>query len=81
MMAMVSMIVFAGAMAFAGAVMWLSIAPQWRRIARLASGQVEHAFHPLEQLARAERRIAVRRWAASPMPVMLPATLRRRIAA
>lgn len=77
MMALVSMMVFAGAMAMAGAVMWASVAPQWRRIACLAAGHVEMPFHPLEQLARAERRIAVRRWAASPMPAMLPATLRR----
>lgn len=73
-MAMVATAVFVGAMALALGVMWTSIAPQWRRIARLALGHVEEPFHPLDTLARAERRIAVRRWAAS-APV--PAQLRR----
>ena len=77
MMAMISILVFTGAMALACAVMWVTVAPQWRRIARLASGQVEQSFDPLEQLARAERRIAVRRWATAPTPVLVPATLHR----
>ena len=68
MMMMVSALVFIGAMAAAGATMWLTVAPQWRRVLRLASGQVEQPFHPLEQLACAERRIAVRRWASAPVP-------------
>ena len=74
MMAMIGTVIFTGAMALAMAAIWLSIAPQWRRIVRLATGNVEQPFHPLEQLARAERRIAVRRWSASPSSV--PARMR-----
>ena len=71
MMAVIGTLVFAGAMAMAVATIWVSIAPHWRRIARLAGGHVEQPFHPLETLARAERRIAVRRWAAVPVPASL----------
>ena len=67
MMAVVGMLVFAGAMALAMSVIWFSVAPQWRRIIRLASGHVEVPFQPLEALARAERRIAVTRWASAPV--------------
>ena len=66
MMAVIGTMIFMGALALAVTAIWLSVAPQWRRIARLAAGHVEQPFHPLEQLARAERRIAVRRWAAAP---------------
>lgn len=68
MMALVSMLVFVGAMALAWAVMWTTVAPQWRRIALLASGGVEQPFRPLATLVLAEQRIAVRRWAAAPVP-------------
>ena len=68
MMMMVSILIFAGSMAAAVAAMWLTVAPQWRRVVQLATGHVEVPFHPLEQLAQAERRIAVRRWAAAPVP-------------
>lgn len=67
MMAVIGTMVFMGAMALAMAVIWLSVAPQWRRIVRLAGGHVEQPFHPLEQLARAENRIALRRWASAPV--------------
>ena len=40
-----------------------AIAPQWRRILRLAAGHPEEAFAPLGELVRAEQRIAVRHWA------------------
>ena len=73
MMMMVSILVFVGAMAAAVGAMWLTVAPQWRRVVHLATGHMEQPFHPLEQLAQAERRIAVRRWAAAPVP----ATIRR----
>ena len=70
-MAVIGTIVFVGAMAMAMAVIWLAVAPQWRRIARLAGGHVEHPFQPLGALALAERRIAVKRWAASaPTPAV-----------
>ena len=74
MMAVISGLVFAGALAMAVAAMWFTIAPQWRRVMRLAAGHVEQPFHPLEELARAERRIAVRRWATQGHPA---APLRR----
>lgn len=66
MMAVIGTMVFLGAMAFAVAAMWLTIAPQWRRVRDLAMGRVEQPFRPLATLALAERRIAVRRWAAAP---------------
>jgi len=68
MVAVVSVLVFAGAFAVAAGVIAATVAPQWQRIARLAAGNVEPAFAPLSQLASAERRIAVRRWASAPVP-------------
>lgn len=68
MVAVVGGLVFAGAFLTAVGVIVASVAPQWRRIVRLASGHVEPAFAPLSQLAHAERRIAVRRWASAPVP-------------
>lgn len=69
MVAVVSVLVFAGALLVAVSVIVASVAPQWQRIARLAMGNVEPAFAPLSQLASAERRIAVRRWASAPTGV------------
>lgn len=63
--------VFGGALSLALVAIWSTIAPQWRRIARLAAGHVERPFQPLAGLATAERRIAVRRWAATPAPVVV----------
>jgi hypothetical protein len=72
MLAVIGTLVFVGAMALALGTIWSTVAPQWRRIARLAAGHVEQPFHPLETLARAERRIAVRRWSAgSPVPAQV----------
>jgi hypothetical protein len=68
MMFLVGSLVFAGALGLAISVIAMTVAPQWRRIARLASGQIEAPFAPLASLAQAERRIAVRRWAAGPLP-------------
>ncbi|WP_312489253.1 hypothetical protein [Sphingomonas sp.] len=79
MMIVVSVLVFTGALVAAIATIAMMIAPQWRRILHLATGHVEPAFTPLATLVVAERRIAVRRWAAgSPAPSMLA---RRRAAA
>lgn len=64
-MAVIGTLVFMGAMAMAAAVIWLTVAPQWRRIADLATGHAEQPFQPLEALALAERRIAVKRWAST----------------
>lgn len=71
MIAVVSILVFAGALALSIGVIAVAVGPQWGRIARLAMGDVETSFAPLQQLARAERRIAVRRWASAPVPAPL----------
>ena len=71
MMIVVSVLIFTGALVAAIATIAMMIAPQWRRILHLATGHVEPAFTPLATLVVAERRIAVRRWAAgSPAPAM-----------
>lgn len=69
MAGLVAMTVLTGAMALALMAIWSTVAPQWRRIVRLAAGRVEAPVQPLADLARAECRIAVRRWAAAPVPV------------
>ncbi len=79
MMIVVSVLIFTGALVAAIATIAMMIAPQWRRIVHLATGHTEAAFTPLATLVVAERRIAVRRWAAgSPVPAPLA---RRRAAA
>ena len=78
MMIVVSVLIFMGALVAAIGTIVMMIAPQWRRILHLATGHVEPAFTPLATLVVAERRIAVRRWAAS-SPV--PSSLARRRAA
>jgi hypothetical protein len=78
MMIVVSVLVFTGALVAALTTIAMMVAPQWRRILHLATGHVEPAFTPLATLVVAERRIAVRRWAAgSPAPSLV----RRRVAA
>jgi hypothetical protein len=69
MMQAVTTLVFAGAAATSGVTIWAMVAPQWRRIARLATGRLEQDFAPLAELVEAERRIAVRRWSAASRPV------------
>ena len=59
---------FSAAAIVAGATVASSVAPQWRRILRLAAGIQDEQFAPLTQLVVAERRIAVRRWAAAGQP-------------
>ena len=68
-MQVLASLAFSVAAAVAGGTIYASVAPQWRRIVRLASGQPETAFTPLSQLVQAERRIAVRRWSATSRPV------------
>ena len=68
MVAVVSVLVFSGAFLVSVGVIAATVAPQWQRIVRLAAGHVEPAFAPLSQLASAESRIAVRRWASAPVP-------------
>ncbi|GGB31900.1 hypothetical protein GCM10011380_21630 [Sphingomonas metalli] len=67
-MAVIGLLVFTGAFALSVAVIAMAVAPQWRRILRLAFGRPDEAFTPLRTLAHAERRIAVRRWASAPIP-------------
>jgi hypothetical protein len=71
MVAVVGTLLFVGALAASGAVIWTSIAPQWQRIVQLATGHVEPGFAPLATLANAEQRIAIRRWAAQPVPAAI----------
>ena len=63
MMQFVGTVVFSGAAAAAGMTVWASVAPQWRRIVRLAVGMPDTEYAPLTQLVLAEHRIAARRWA------------------
>ena len=71
MVAFLSIVLFVGAFAVSVGVIALAVGPQWRRIVRLAMGNVEQQFAPLAQLAAVECRIAVRRWAAAPVPAPL----------
>ena len=72
MIGLVAIAVFTGAMAHAVVAIWTTVAPEWRRIVRLAAGHVEQPFRPLAGLALAERRIAVRRWVTAPAFVARP---------
>lgn len=47
MMPLVAILTFAGAAGLSVGTIVLMVAPQWRRIARLASGQVEAGFAPV----------------------------------
>lgn len=71
MMAVVDGLVFASACAMALMVIIMSVAPQWRRIMRLASGHVEPAFRPMQTLTIAERRVVVRRWTSASIQARL----------
>ncbi|WP_380787087.1 hypothetical protein [Sphingomonas sp. R86521] len=64
-MVVLSILIFAGALALSVAVIATSIAPQWQRIVRLATGHVEPAFTTVGTVMVADRRITVRRWASS----------------
>lgn len=74
----VAIVTFGGAFALAAYAMLATIAPNLGKIAAALRGEPQHArFEPLAALVLAERRIAVRRWAAAPARP----TLRRREAA
>lgn len=65
MVALVGLVVFAGALTLASATIWWSVAPQWQRIARLVAGYPEQFPEPaFAPPATAEHRIAVTRWSA-----------------
>lgn len=68
MMMVFSALVFSAALTVSLVVIGMAVGPQWRRIVKLAMGEIETSFAPLQQLALAERRIAVRRWASAPVP-------------
>ncbi|MEH3104592.1 MAG: hypothetical protein PGN12_11865 [Sphingomonas phyllosphaerae] len=75
-----AVMVFGGAAALAVFVLAATVLPQAARIAAILRGRPSAArFEPLSTLVRAERRIAVRRWAAG--PTLVPMTLRSREAA
>lgn len=69
-MQVLASLAFSGAAAAAGATIYTSVAPQWRRILSLAAGNPEVSFAPLTQLVQAERRIAVRRWSTASRPAL-----------
>jgi len=69
MMEIVSIVVFASALVTSVAVIAFAIGPRWSRILRVAGGQNDRGFAPLERLVQAERRIAIRRRASLPVPV------------
>ena len=69
-MQVLASLAFSGAAAVAGGTIYSSVAPQWRRILRLASGKPDAAFAPLTQLVQAERRIAVNRWSSTSRPAV-----------
>lgn len=60
--------VFGGAAATTGYALWTTFATNGEKIVKALAGQPHPRFAPLATLARAERRIAVRRWAAVPAP-------------
>ncbi|HEX8484747.1 hypothetical protein [Sphingomonas sp.] len=68
MMTILNAVIFLGSFAVAVGVIASSIVPQWRRIAHLAMGNLERPVVMITTPAHAERRIAVRRWAAMPVP-------------
>ena len=71
MMTLVSLGVFAGTFGVSIYAIAATIAPRFDRILIVLRGQPQHQRNPLETLVRAERHIAVRRWAAQSRPAML----------
>lgn len=69
MMSLVSFGVFAGTFGISAYAIAATVAPRLDRIVAALRGQPQSQFHPLATLVQAERRIAVRRWAAQSRPV------------
>lgn len=67
MMTLVAVLVFGGALALAVTTIALTVAPYMAQITDALYGRQPARFEPLAALVRAERRIAVRRWAAAPV--------------
>ncbi len=71
-MIVLGILIFAGAFGIASYAIAATILPRLDRIADALAGRPQAAFAPLSDLVIAERRIAVRRWAANsqaPSPV------------
>lgn len=68
MMTLVSVCVFAGTFAVSIYAIAATVAPRLDRIASALRGESVPQNQPLAALVQAERRIAVRRWAAQPQP-------------
>ena len=66
MMTMMALLVFGGALATAIYAIAATIGPRFGQIADVLYGRRQPRFQPLATLVRAERHIAVRRWAAAP---------------
>lgn len=80
MATLMAVMVFGGAATLALYALATTVLPQAARIAAVLRGQSAGTrFEPLSTLVRAERRIAVRRWAAGSS--MTPVRLRSREAA
>lgn len=78
MATMMAVLVFGGAMATALYTLVATVRPQAARILAILRGRpASTRFEPLSTLVRAERRIAVRRWAAAGS-AMSPTMLRSR---
>lgn len=78
MMTLISLGVFAGTLGVSIFAIAATVAPRADRIMAALLGRPQSQRAPLAQLVLAERRIAVRRWAAQPRPA---ATIRTRAAA
>lgn len=68
MMTLVSFSVFAVTFGVSIYAIAATVVPRFDRILAALRGQVQEQHHPLAALVRAERRIAVRRWAAQSRP-------------
>ncbi|MEH3037157.1 MAG: hypothetical protein PGN23_11830 [Sphingomonas adhaesiva] len=66
-MTFVAIVIFGAALATAGYALAATVLPSTGKIVAALRGQPQQTrFEPLASLVRAERRIAVRRWAAAP---------------
>lgn len=77
MMTVMTILAFGGALALSVHVLAATLVPNLSRIADVLRGSPQPRFEPLATLVRAERRIAVRRWA---VPATRPAYPRREVA-
>lgn len=68
MLTFVAIVIFGAALATAGYAIAGTILPSAGKIVAALRGEPQYArFEPLASLVQAERRIAVRRWAAAPV--------------